>query len=99
MIRFAWVGYQRLAHRGAEASLRELHALSAKRIVFPLRMPHPVFRHKNAAQVGVPAKANTEHVENLSFRKVRSGVDIGDAWHHGVIFRHRNFKKDAPARS
>src|ERR1700733_1700094 len=48
-------------------------------------MPIPVFRHHDAAQIGMAAEVNTEEVKNLALVKVRGWPDSSDAVKRGRI--------------
>src|SRR5581483_11506311 len=94
--RFAGVLHRDFTDRRAVLAAGELHALAAERIVFALWMAHPVVRHEDAAQIGMPAEADAEEIVDLALREARPRIDAGDARHDRVILRYGDFQEDAP---
>ena len=57
-------------------------------------MAFPVFRHQDAAEVGMTDEADAEEVENLAFEEIRRGPDAGDGFHR-LVFREPDFEAHA----
>src|SRR5215467_16204920 len=53
-------------------------AWAFERVVLPLRIALPVFRHQNAAPVRVTFEVDAEHVEHFALEPVRGWPDAGD---------------------
>src|SRR4051812_39512519 len=56
-------------------------ARTLERIVLALRMPLPVIRHQDAAQVGMAVEHDPEHVEHLALEPVRCRPHVRDGGH------------------
>ena len=56
------------------------HLGGAEGVALPQRVPFPVVRHQDAAQVGVAAEADAVHVEHFPLIPVGGRKDGGDAW-------------------
>src|SRR5262249_19304940 len=56
-----------------------------ERIVLPLRIALPVFRHQNAAAIGMSFEVDAEHVEHFAFEPVRGRPDARHGRHRCVL--------------
>ena len=70
--------------RRASASGVGGHLGGAEGVLLAQRVPLPVVRHQDAAQVGVAAEADAVHVEDFALVPVGGGEDGGDAGEFGM---------------
>jgi hypothetical protein len=53
---------------------------TTKREIFAKRVPHPVIRHQDAAQVWMPSELNTEEVKDFSLWPNRCWINLSRRW-------------------
>src|SRR5271170_1765347 len=70
-------------------------AVALHRIVFAQRMAFPLVRQHDAAQVGVPGKADAEEIEDLALVEVSRRPDMGNAIDDWIVAGQKRPQPDA----
>src|SRR5262245_48057967 len=75
-----YLRWQRVRERELPApmGLRQLN--TRQRIILAQRMPHPVVRHLDTPQVGMPRETYAKQIEDLALIPIRRWPDARDGW-------------------
>src|SRR3989304_2073152 len=76
---------------------RELDLFIAQRVILAQRMPLPIRRHEQPAQIRVAREADAEHVENLALVPVGAGEDLHHTRHARRVAREVEEQSQAEA--
>ena len=63
-------------------------------MILPQRMPLPGGGHENPLQMGMPVKADAEHVPRFTFIPVGRRPKINDTWRDKLVFLKRYLDPD-----